>query len=154
MESTSINPVVGKTINNKTEKTLEADLSAFAHRFPVSGRIVHAISREVGGVLGLAALLEKQGLWKEVETWMSTGKPTTLSTESIYSLFSPALIDKTAGYLDIPVESVEIQLALGIPKFFTTLGHSEEDDLGMGYGTAKKKNKSKNRQRHDSANPP
>lgn len=154
MESASNNPVVGNTINNKTEKTLENDLSAFAHRFPVSGRIVHAISREVGGVLGLANLLEKQGLWKEVEAWMSTGKPTTLSTESLHSLFTPALIDKTAGYLDIPVESVEIQLALGIPKFFSTLGHSDDADLGMGYGSPKKKNKSKSRQKHESANPP
>jgi len=154
MESASINPVVGNTINNKSEKTLEADLSAFAHRFPVSGRIVHAISREVGGVLGLADRLEKRGHWKEVEAWMTTGKPTTLSTESLHSLFSPALIDKTAGYLDIPVESVEIQLALGIPKFFSTLGNSDDDELGMGYGAAKKKNKSKNRQKHASANPP
>lgn len=140
MKSETLSSTGRKTFVQKTESVLEENLSAFAHRFPVSGRIVHAISGEVGGVLGLAGLLERQGLWPEVERWMSTGKPTTLSSEAIHSMFGSELIERTAGHLDIPVESVEIQLALGVPKFFTTLAGEEDDELNLGYG-AKKKSK-------------
>lgn len=145
MTSETLNTVGRTSIVRKTEKVLEENLSAFAHRFPISGRIVHAISGEVGGVLALAALLEKQGLWPEVEGWMTSGKTTTLSTDSIHSMFGLPLIERTAGHLDIPVESVEIQLALGVPKFFATLAGDEDDELGLGYG-AKKKTKTKSQQ--------
>ena len=152
MTTATLSTNAGKTIAKKSEMVLENDLSAFAHRFPVSGRIVHAVSSEVGGVLALADLLEAHGIWPQVEGWMATGKPTTISAETIYAVFGAPLIDRTARHLDIPVESVEIQLALGIPKFFAALAVDEDDELGLGFG-ASKKAKNKNRgNRNSSAN--
>jgi uncharacterized protein YidB (DUF937 family) len=130
------------TIGNRNPRTLEENLSAFAHRFPVSGRIVHAIAQETGGVLGLAERLEKNGMWEDAQLWMVTGKPNAMPTESIREIFEESTIDSVARSLGIPRESVEIQAALGIPKFFTSLAHEEEEDLGLGYGPPKKKKKS------------
>lgn len=130
MTSETLNTVAGKMIIQKTEKVLEENLSAFAHRFPVSGRVVHAVAGEVGGVLGLADRLEKQGLWPEVEQWMVTSKPTSLSSQAIGAVFGSSLIERMARHLDIPKESVEIQLALGVPKFFATLSADEDDEFG------------------------
>ena len=129
------------TIGNRSPKTLEENLSAFAHRFPVSGRIVHAIAQETGGVIGLAERLDKNGLWENAQAWMATGKTTTLPPESIREIFDDQMIDSVARALGIPRESVEIQAALGIPNFFTTLAHEDDEDLGLGYGPAKKKKK-------------
>lgn len=109
----------------KSERILEDSLSAFAHRFPVSGRIVHAVSTELGGVIALSEKLEKNGLWADVEGWIATGKPTTLSKESVNALFDAEEILNTARHLNVPRESVEIQLALGIPKFFASLADEE-----------------------------
>lgn len=146
MASTLFNSTVG----SRSPRTLEENLSAFAHRFPVSGRIVHAIAQETGGVLGLAERLEKNGLWDEAQLWMSTGKPVALPPATIRDLFDDVTIDKVARSLGIPRESVEIQAALGIPKFFTTLAHESEEDLGMGYGPAKRKPKSSDKHNYSS----
>jgi uncharacterized protein YidB (DUF937 family) len=127
------------TIGNRSAGTLEENLSAFVHRFPVSGRIVHAIARETGGVIGLAERLDQNGLWENAELWMTTGKPSVMPPESIREIFNDETIDSVARSLGIPRESVEIQAALGIPKFFTTLAH--EEDLGLGFNVAKKKRK-------------
>ncbi len=129
------------TIGNRSPRTLEENLSAFAHRFPVSGRIVHAIAQETGGVLGLAERLERNGLWDDTQHRV-TGKPNAMPAETIREIFETQTIDAVARSLGIPRESVEIQAALGIPKFFTSLAQSDDEDLGLGYGAAKKKKKS------------
>lgn len=148
MRPETLNTEFGRTIANKTAKVLDENLSAFAHRFPVSGRVVHAVAVEVGGVIALAERLEEQGLWPQVEQWMVTSKPTTLGAEAIHSMLGAPLIERTAGYLGIPRESVEIQLALGIPKFFATLAADEDDGLGLGYGAKKKAKTRSGRARH------
>jgi uncharacterized protein YidB (DUF937 family) len=131
------------TIGNRNPRILEENLSAFAHRFPVSGRIVHAIAQETGGVVGLAERLEKNGLWDDAQQWMVTGKPGVMPPETIAQIFEHETIEAVARSLGIPRESVEIQAALGIPKFFTSLALDDEDDeLGFGYGSSKKKKKS------------
>lgn len=137
MASTLFNSTVG----NRNPRTLEERLSAFAHRFPVSGRIVHAIAQETGGVFGLAERLEKNGLWDEAQMWMSSGKPKALPPEKLREIFDEKTIDDVARALGIPRESVEIQAALGIPKFFTTLAHESDEDLGLGYAPTNRKPK-------------
>lgn len=129
-------------VNGKTERELEDSLSAFAHRFPVSGHIVHAVSQEQGGVLNLVGLLERKGLWNNVEQWIVTGKPTAMTRESVRTLFSDELLQKMATSFGMPQESVEAQLALGIPKFFTGLGNETEEDFTINYGLSTKKSKS------------
>ena len=111
----------------KNEQALEDNLSAFAHRFPVSGRVVHTVAGELGGVLALSERLIKQGLWQDVEGWMATGKPTALTSDSVTKMFGADVITNSAKHLDIPRESVEVQLAIGIPKFFASLGDEDED---------------------------
>ena len=130
------------TIGSRSPKVLEENLSAFAHRFPVSGRIVHAMAQESGGVRGLAERLDQNGLLDDADHWLATGKPTALPPEAIREIFEEETIEAVSRSLGIPRESVEIQAALGIPKFFATLAHEEEEDLGLGYGSAKKKKKS------------
>lgn len=129
------------TIGSRSPKILEENLSAFAHRFPVSGRIVHAIAQHTGGVIGLAERLDQNGLWDDAEQWMASGKPSAMKPETIRALFDDQTIDAVARSLGIPRESVEIQAALGIPKFFTTLSHAEDEDLGLGYGAQVSKKK-------------
>jgi uncharacterized protein YidB (DUF937 family) len=124
------------TIGNRNPRTLEENLSAFAHRFPVSGRIVHAIAQETGGVVGLAERLERNGLWEESQLWLSSGKPNAMPPETIREIFEESTIDHVARSLGIPRESVEIQAALGIPKFFTSLANEEDENLGLGLGLA------------------
>ena len=134
------------TIGNQNPRVLEENLSAFAHRFPVSGRIVHAIAQETGGVYALAERLEKNGLWESAQQWMVTGKPSVIAPDTIKEIFDSSTIDSVARALGIPPESVEIQAALGIPKFFTTLGNDEDEDFSA--GVAKKKKKSASRAKH------
>lgn len=122
------------TIESRSPRILEENLSAFAYRFPVSGRIVHALAQETGGVVGLAARLEQFGFWDEVQAWMVTGKPKAIHPEEIREIFPDHVLRSVALELDIPLESVEIQASLGIPKFFTTLARDEDDDgLLLGY---------------------
>jgi uncharacterized protein YidB (DUF937 family) len=131
------------TIGNRNPRVLEENLSAFAHRFPVSGRIVHAIAQETGGVLGLAERLDQNGLWENAQLWMATGKPNAMPPETIRAIFEEQTIDSVARTLGIPRESVEIQAALGIPKFFTSLVVDDDEDfLAPGSPSTKKKKKS------------
>lgn len=130
------------TIGNRSPRTLEENLSAFAHRFPVSGRIVHAIAQQSGGVIGIAERLERNGLWESAQNWMVTGKPSAMPPEQIREIFEEDTIETVARSLGIPRESVEIQAALGIPKFFTSLGLEDDDEIGLGFGAPKKKKKS------------
>jgi len=133
------------TIGSRNPRTLEENLSAFAHRFPVSGRIVHAIAQQTGGVVGLAEKLERNGMWEDSRLWLASGKPNAMPPETIREIFEEATIDHVARSLGIPRESVEIQAALGIPKFFTSLANEEDENLGLGLGltggSAKRKKK-------------
>ncbi len=124
----------GIDIGEQSEGMLEENLASFAQRFPVSGRIVRAIAQEVGGVLHLAGRLDQYGMWNEVQQWMDSGQPSPITEESIQGLFSEETINRVANNLGIAPESVEIQAALGIPKFFTSLAQAEDEDLGLGYG--------------------
>ncbi len=110
-------------------RTFEESLSGFARRFPVSGRVVHALAQEKGGVLGLAEILERAGLWDQALQWMRTGKPKTLDIADLKRAFSTEVLERVGRSLGIPIESVEIQAALGIPKFFATLAQAGDDDL-------------------------
>jgi hypothetical protein len=118
------------TIGNRNPRVLEENLSAFAHRFPVSGRIVHAIAQETGGVLGLAERLDQNGLWENAQLWMATGKPNAMPPETIRAIFEEQTIDSVAR-------------TLGIPKFFTSLVVDDDEDfLAPGSPSTKKKKKS------------
>lgn len=129
------------TIGSRNPRILEENLSAFVHRFPVSGRIVHAIAQQTGGVVGLAEKLERNGMWENSRLWLASGKPSAMPPETIRKIFEESTIDNVAGALGIPRESVEIQAALGIPKFFTSLVHEDDENLGLGLvgGSAKRK---------------
>ena len=113
--------VFRSTVGNRSPRSLERDLSRFSHRFPVSGRIVNAIARETGGVLGLAERLDRNGVGDASGLRHPSGRPNALPPEKIREVFDPGTIDSVARSLGIPRESVEIQAALGIPKFFTSL---------------------------------
>jgi uncharacterized protein YidB (DUF937 family) len=132
--------LVHSSIENRNPRLLEQNLSAFAHRYPVSGRIVHAIAQESGGVSALADRLEECGMGESTQIWMETGKPSVLEPELIGKMFGEETLDSIARTLGIPRESVEIQAALGIPKFFTTLGMDDDEDFE--FGKAKKKKRS------------
>lgn len=120
-------------------RAMEESLSSFAHRFPVSGRIVHAISDEFGGVQGLAEHLERNGHWSAVQLWMMTGKPVAMEPITVRELFSEDMLDGIGRRISIPVESVEIQAALGIPKFFSMLSRNHDDGLDLGYSNSTKR---------------
>ncbi len=125
----------------KDPRALEEKLSAFAHRFPVSGRIVHSLAGQYGGVEALVEKLESGGFGEESEMWMRTGKPKSMAPEAIRRIFSDKL-ESVAMMLGIPRESVEIQAALGIPKFFSSLANDDDDGIGLGYmasGSAKRR---------------
>ncbi len=122
-------------------RALEEKLSAFAHRFPVSGRIVHSLAGQFGGVEALIDTLRSGGFAEESEVWMRTGKPKAMSPDAVRSLFGERL-DSVALMLGIPRESVEIQAALGIPKFFSSIGQEDENDhLGLSFGSAPKRSR-------------
>lgn len=125
-------------LSKRDNRVLEQSLSAFAHRFPVSGRIVHALAQEFGGVLGLAECIEKNGMWEEARAWIGEAKPAALRPEDVRNLFDTQTLDAVAQHLAIPRESVEIQAALGIPKFFSSLGR-EDEDMDIGFSVSKKK---------------
>jgi uncharacterized protein YidB (DUF937 family) len=117
----------------KNQEGLERNLAAFAFRFPVSGRIVHALAQECGGVIGLADYIEKHGMKESAGAWIMNEKTDALHPETVRRIFDDEILDSVARHLAIPRESVEIQAALSIPKFFGTLGHDEDDDLDFGY---------------------
>jgi uncharacterized protein YidB (DUF937 family) len=117
----------------KNSQVLERNLVAFAYRFPVSGRIVHALAQECGGVIGLADYIEKHGMKESAGAWIKNEKTDSLHPENIRKIFDEEILDSVARHLAIPRESVEIQAALSIPRFFGTLGHDEDDDLDFGY---------------------
>jgi len=125
-------------LSKRDGRALEESLSAFAHRFPVSGRIVHALAQEFGGVIPLAEIFEKNGMGEEAKAWLGDPKPAALRPEEVRNLFDSEVLDVVAQHLSIPRESVEIQAALGIPKFFASLGYNEED-FDTGFPLAKKK---------------
>ncbi|MBC7385399.1 MAG: hypothetical protein H7301_04435 [Cryobacterium sp.] len=114
-------------------RELEDFLSAFAKRFPLSGHVVHAIAQEFGGVLGLADRLEECGLWSDAQSWMTTNKPSAITPENARFLLNDQILDSVARHLSIPIESVEVQASLGIPKFFSTLAGDEavSEKLGL-----------------------
>jgi hypothetical protein len=73
-------------------------------------------------------------MWNDVQQWMESGQPCPITDEAIHALFSEDTIVRVAEELGIPSETVEIQAATGIPKFFTSLAQAEDEDLGLGYG--------------------
>lgn len=121
-------------VGEQSEGMLEENLASFAQRFPVSGRVVLALSSEVGGILHLAGRLDRCGMWNDVQHWIESGEPCPINDRSIHDLFSDSTINEVARKLQVPPETVEIQAALGIPKFFTSLAQAEDEDLGLGFG--------------------
>lgn len=113
--------------NSKNRCTLDESLASFSHRFPVSGRIVHAIAHEYGGVKGLVQHFERNGHWSEVQLWMMTGKPVAMAPITVRELFSEDMLDGIGRKISIPLESVEVQAALGIPKFFSMLSRTGKE---------------------------
>jgi uncharacterized protein YidB (DUF937 family) len=126
-------------LSKKNGQVLEENLASFAHRFPVAGRIVHALAQEFGGVMGLADYIEKHGMRDEAGQWITAAKTKMLTPEDIRNIFDSEILDSVSKHLAIPRESVEIQAALGLPKFFATLGHDEKDELDFGYSPSGEK---------------
>lgn len=138
MDAQTNSTTLTAALSKRDNRVLEQSLAAFAHRFPVSGRIVHALAQEFGGVIGLAEAIEKNGMWEEAQAWISDSKPAALRPEDVRNLFKANILDAVAQHLAIPRESVEIQAALGIPKFFNSLAR-EEDEFDIGFAVSKKK---------------
>jgi uncharacterized protein YidB (DUF937 family) len=122
---------------------LESKLLDFETRFPVSGRIVQALTDEFGGVTGLATHLERHGHGPDARLWMTTQKPVAMEQSEIRGMFDGDLLDRVARKLEIPLESVEVQAALGIPKFFSTVSLNRDDFLSLGFSAKKAEKESR-----------
>jgi uncharacterized protein YidB (DUF937 family) len=118
--------------------TLETSLESFTRRFPVSGRIIEALAEEEGGLLALADAIEANGHIEHARIWIAEGNPHPLRPENVRNIFEPEKLDRIAEKLAIPRESVEVQAALSLPKFFATLAHENNDGLDFGYSMSPK----------------
>jgi uncharacterized protein YidB (DUF937 family) len=69
-----------------------------------------------GGVQGIAAQLEQQGLGNTVKSWISTGPNQPISPDQVHQAFGPAAISELAAKLGINTQDLAAKIAHVLPQ--------------------------------------
>jgi hypothetical protein len=115
---------------NLDRQTKEEALEAFEYRYPVAGETVHALIDTYGGVDEFIHTLEQKGFDRELHGWVTARKPACMPMEQIRSLIPHEKFEAVSKKTGTNVESVELQCAQYLPRFFRTMA---EDIDGMGF---------------------
>lgn len=105
----------------------EEVISAFARKYPIAGRTIHALISDFGGVQSLIGELESRGMGEQMNAWMQpTRKTKAIPLDQVKKVFSSGRIETLATSLGMTPDAVETQIAQYLPKLFAQLGASDD----------------------------
>lgn len=104
----------------------EEVISAFARKYPIAGRTIHALVHDYGGVQSLISDLEARGFDEQMTGWMRAKKAKAIPIDEVKKLFSTGRIETLATSLGFTPDAVETQVAQYLPKLFHQLGAGSE----------------------------
>ena len=115
------------TLENRFEEEV---ISAFARKYPIAGRTIHALISDYGGVQSLISELESRGFDEAMNSWLKPAKKTKpIPIDQVKKLFSAGRIETLATSLGMTPDAVETQVAQYLPKLFSQLGANNDDML-------------------------
>lgn len=79
------------------------------------------VIQQNGGVQGLKAKFEKEGMGHTIQSWISTGENKTISPEQIQKVLGSDTIKNFASKAGTSPEQISQQLAKFLPKIIDTL---------------------------------
>jgi len=105
----------------------EEVISAFARKYPIAGRTIHALISDFGGVQSLIGELESRGFDEQMASWLQPAKKAkAIPIDQVKKLFSVGRIETLATSLGMTPDAVETQIAQYLPKLFSQLGMDDD----------------------------
>jgi uncharacterized protein YidB (DUF937 family) len=77
--------------------------------------LVNGLIEKHGGVQGIVAQLEQQGLGGTVRSWVGTGINQPISADQIHQAFGPGMIQDMAAKIGISPQDLAAKLAQVLP---------------------------------------
>jgi len=79
-------------------------------------QVVNGLIEKHGGVQGIVAQMEQQGLGATVKSWVGTGANAPISADQIHKAFGPETIGAIAAKLGIQPGDLAQKLAQALPQ--------------------------------------
>jgi len=79
-------------------------------------QVVNGLIERHGGIQGIVAQMEQQGLGATVKSWVGTGANAPISADQIHQAFGPEMISSLAAKLGIPPGDLAQKLAQVLPQ--------------------------------------
>jgi uncharacterized protein YidB (DUF937 family) len=77
---------------------------------------VNDLIEKHGGVQGIVAQLQKQGLGPTVKSWVGTGQNEPISADQIHQAFGPEMISSLAARMGISPQDLAQKLSQALPQ--------------------------------------
>ena len=78
--------------------------------------VVNDLIEKHGGVQGIVAQLEQQGLGPTVKSWIGTGQNSPISASQIHQAFGPEMISSLAAKLGMNPQDLAQKLSQALPQ--------------------------------------
>jgi uncharacterized protein YidB (DUF937 family) len=78
--------------------------------------VVNGLIEKHGGVQGIVAQLEQQGLGGTVRSWIGTGPNQPISPDQVHQAFGPDLIKQLAARAGMSPEDLAAKLSQALPQ--------------------------------------
>ncbi|HEX4242885.1 MAG TPA: YidB family protein [Steroidobacteraceae bacterium] len=78
--------------------------------------VVNGLIEQHGGVQGIVAQLEQQGLGNTVRSWIGTGPNQPISPDQVHQAFGPDLVKQLAARVGMSPEDLAAKLSQVLPQ--------------------------------------
>jgi uncharacterized protein YidB (DUF937 family) len=79
-------------------------------------KVVGDLIAQHGGVQGIVAQLEQQGLGGTVKSWVGTGANQPISADQVHQAFGPQVLSELAAKMGINTQDLAAKLAHALPQ--------------------------------------